>query len=322
MQEQSKSRPALGEGPDVLEWMGTAYGRRGHSDSNAHSAQEVTPARTLAATAGHKRRVIVVLVGFFVIVFATALLQVRGSASLSGVTRTAKSIPSDAPQKPGVSKSTENTTLHADIERASHEAKAQLASEHQARIALEGQVAQLTSELAAQTRDRENAERAGTATRAELAADRKARAEAEGAAKSSKEALARVASCAAPARVTPTPAPQKTVLAEPEPVEPSPLATARVTDASVGPSANSDAANAALLEGQKLFAEGDLKSARQRFERAAQLGLPEGALALGNTYDPVSLAKAGMKLTGDPPHARQWYRRAYELAQSHQEPQR
>ena len=93
-----------------------------------------------------------------------------------------------------------------------------------------------------------------------------------------------------------------------------------MVNASVNAAANSDAANSALLQGEKLFAKGDLEAARQRFEQAAKMGMPEGALALGNTYDRVSLAKAGLNLTGDPTRARQWYRRALELAQIHQEP--
>ena len=325
MQEQSKSGSALGEERGVIEWMATAHGRRGQPASNALSTEEVAPSEP--PSGGRKRRAIAPLVGFLVIVSATALVQVRGLASLSGVTQTATSTHTDAPQEPGASKLSENTAARADIERAEHEAKTQLASEHSARIELEGQVAQLTSQLAAERLDLQNAERAGTATSAELAAERKVRAEAEEAAKFSKEALARMASSAAPARVTPAPLPQKIALAEPEAVEPAPEATARVVNASVSASASSDvtnpgAANSALLEGEKLFAKGDLEAARQRFEQAANLGMPEGALALANTYDPVSLAKAGMTRTGDPTQARQWYRRAYELAQSHREPQR
>ena len=320
MQEQSKSGSALGEERGVLEWMATAHGRRGQSAANAHSTEEVTPSDP--PSVGGKRRVIAALVGLLAIVFATALVQVRGFAGLSGVTQTAQSTHTDTPQEPGAPKLSENTAARADIERAEHEAKAQLATEHEVRIKLEGQVAQLTSQLAEQTLDLQNAERAGTTTSAELAAERKARAEAEDAAKSSKEALARMTSSAAHAAVTPAPVPQKTALAEPEPVGASPAAAAPMVNVSVSASAGSDAANSALVQGEHLFAEGDLEAARQRFEQAAKLGMPEGALALANTYDPVSLARAGMKVTGDPMHARQWYRRAYELAQSHEEPRR
>ena len=337
MQKQSKSELERHEA-EVLEWMGTAYGRRGDANSTAQSTEEAAPsfsrantwtafrldrlAGALAATGGHKRGVIGVLVGLLVTVTAMALVQVRASASLPGVTLTAKSTQTDTPQEPGAAQLSEDADPRVELERAAHEAKMQLASEHDARVALEGQVGQLVSELAAQTLDRENAERANTATSAQLAAERKARVEAEDVAKSSKEALARMASSAAAAPVAPAPVPLQKTLAEPEPVEipPPREATARVVNTSVNAAANSDAANSALLQGEKLFAKGDLEAARQRFEQAAKMGMPEGALALGNTYDRVSLAKAGLNLTGDPTRARQWYRRALELAQIHQEP--
>ncbi len=72
--------------------------------------------------------------------------------------------------------------------------------------------------------------------------------------------------------------------------------------------------NADIIEGQAHFAKGDLPSARAAFAKAFESGLPEAALALGNTFDPVSLAKAGVKAKGDPALARRWYRRAFELA--------
>ncbi len=72
--------------------------------------------------------------------------------------------------------------------------------------------------------------------------------------------------------------------------------------------------NADLIEGQAHFAKGDLTAARAAFAKSFESGLPEAALALGNTFDPVSLAKAGVKAKGDPALARRWYRRAFELA--------
>jgi hypothetical protein len=270
---------------------------------------------------GHKRGVIAVLVGLLATVTVMVLVQVRDSASLRGVTQTAKSMEIDTFEEPRGAQLSKDADPRIELERASHEAKMRLASEHEARVALEGQVGQLASELAAQTLDRENAERAIAATSAELAAEHKARVGAEDAAKSSKEALARIASSAAAAPVAPAPVPLQKTQAEPKPVE-TPLppreATARVVNASFNGAGNLDAANSALLQGEKLFAKGNLEAARQRFEQAAKMGMPEGALALGNTYDRVSLAKVGLNLTGDPTRARQWYRRALELAQIHQ----
>jgi TPR repeat protein len=53
------------------------------------------------------------------------------------------------------------------------------------------------------------------------------------------------------------------------------------------------------------------------FQRAAESGLPQGALALGGTYDPEELAK--LKVIGlRPDHdaARKWYEKARELGSS------
>ncbi len=68
-----------------------------------------------------------------------------------------------------------------------------------------------------------------------------------------------------------------------------------------------------LAAGQAHFAKGNLPGARAAFAKAFETGLAEAALALGNTFDPVSLAKAGVKDKGDPTLARRWYRRAFEL---------
>ena len=101
----------------------------------------------------------------------------------------------------------------------------------------------------------------------------------------------------------------------PLPVAPSPvvnanlLAPQRPVAAPFKPSGNPD-----LAAGRAHFATGDLPAARAAFARALDAGLPDAALALGNTFDPVSLAKVGVKEKGDPALARQWYRRAFELA--------
>jgi hypothetical protein len=44
------------------------------------------------------------------------------------------------------------------------------------------------------------------------------------------------------------------------------------------------------------------------------MGLAEGALGLGTTYDPKCLAMAGLTEKGEAERARHWYRRAYQLA--------
>jgi tetratricopeptide (TPR) repeat protein len=69
-----------------------------------------------------------------------------------------------------------------------------------------------------------------------------------------------------------------------------------------------------LEKGRVHFKKGELAAAREAFAKAAQLGLAEGALGLGTTYDPKSLAQAGFNESGEAERARHWYRRAYQLA--------
>ena len=69
-----------------------------------------------------------------------------------------------------------------------------------------------------------------------------------------------------------------------------------------------------LRRGDAEFAGGDVATARLLYQRAADAGLPEAALALGTTYDPNELARRGVKgLQGDPDAARKWYSKAQEM---------
>jgi hypothetical protein len=313
MVDQSKS-DAKRNDAEVLVWIGTAYGRRRDAKSTPHANALV--AFHLDQLARHKRGVVAVLI-VLLAVTATAFVQVQASARFLGITWTEKARQTVTPQEPEAAQLSEDAHPRIELDRAANEAKAQLTNEHEARVTLEARVGRLVSELAAQTHDRQNAERASADARTQLAAEHKARVDAEDAAKASREALARIESSAATAAVAPSPVPLQKAQVERKPAE-SPTsweATARVVTTSVNAADNSDAAGSALLQGEKLFAKGDLEAARQRFEQAAKMGMPEGALALGNTYDPVSLVKAGLNLRGDPTRARQWYRRALELAQ-------
>ena len=168
MQEQSES--ASERQAEVLEWMGTAYGRRRIAGSAAQSKEVAVPAISdaisstafrpdrlagyLAAMGGYKRGVTAGLAGFLAVVIAVALIQVRASDSLPDVTQTATSTQTD-PQTTASAQLSKDAHRQAELERAAREAKMQLASEHEARIALEGQVGQLASELAAQKLNRE-----------------------------------------------------------------------------------------------------------------------------------------------------------------------
>ena len=73
--------------------------------------------------------------------------------------------------------------------------------------------------------------------------------------------------------------------------------------------------NAALMEkGQVLMRSGDIASARLLFQRLANAGIADAALALAATYDPRYLAQHNLiGVAGDQTKAHNWYQRASEL---------
>jgi hypothetical protein len=69
-----------------------------------------------------------------------------------------------------------------------------------------------------------------------------------------------------------------------------------------------------LQQGEQLVAAGDLVSARQVYQRAAEAGNAAAALALGATFDPVVLGRIGMQSIGaDVEKARSWYEKARQF---------
>lgn len=69
-----------------------------------------------------------------------------------------------------------------------------------------------------------------------------------------------------------------------------------------------------LKRGQQLLEDSNISEARLLFEKAADLGLAEGAIALAATYDEAEIAKAGMRgVKADVKEARRWYERAAQL---------
>ena len=67
-------------------------------------------------------------------------------------------------------------------------------------------------------------------------------------------------------------------------------------------------------KGLELLERGDVDAARKFFERAADLGLSQGAMALATSYDPNELAKLKViGLQANAATARKWYDRAAEL---------
>jgi hypothetical protein len=69
-----------------------------------------------------------------------------------------------------------------------------------------------------------------------------------------------------------------------------------------------------LQKGREQLAQGLVAPARQLFERAADLGLAEAAMALGETYDAAELGQPHLRgIQPDPKEARRWYERARVL---------
>ena len=69
-----------------------------------------------------------------------------------------------------------------------------------------------------------------------------------------------------------------------------------------------------LQKGAQLLGRGDIVAARSVYERAADMGSAEAALALGSTYDPNRLWALGVfGMVGNIDKARHWYTRADQL---------
>jgi hypothetical protein len=69
-----------------------------------------------------------------------------------------------------------------------------------------------------------------------------------------------------------------------------------------------------LSSGDRLLNRGDVAAARALYERAAAMGSPAAALALGSTYDPTRLWSLGVfGMVGNKERARHWYQRAEKL---------
>ena len=75
--------------------------------------------------------------------------------------------------------------------------------------------------------------------------------------------------------------------------------------------------DALVKEGQRFVVAGDFVAARLVFQRAAEAGNAAAALALGASYDPVVLARLGVRnVDADASKARAWYQKAKELGAS------
>ena len=69
-----------------------------------------------------------------------------------------------------------------------------------------------------------------------------------------------------------------------------------------------------MKQGEQFIAAGDVVTTRIVFQRAAEAGDANAAMALGATYDPTVLAKLGVAgLGADLEKARTWYQKAESL---------
>jgi hypothetical protein len=69
-----------------------------------------------------------------------------------------------------------------------------------------------------------------------------------------------------------------------------------------------------INRGNEQLGQGNIAAARLFYERAAEAGLAQGALALAATYDPAELDRIGARFVQpDPKAARKWYERARQL---------
>ena len=97
--------------------------------------------------------------------------------------------------------------------------------------------------------------------------------------------------------------------AQATPVAPQPSAE---ETAALPPSSGSDVA-ALIKRGDDLLKAGDVAAARSAYERAAASGNAKAQIGVGQTYDPLVLAKLGARgVRADPVQAASWYARAGE----------
>jgi len=129
----------------------------------------------------------------------------------------------------------------------------------------------------------------------------------------------------APAANGPGPADANPAATDPKPVASPPSAPSQGAPAQGAPAQAAPAAPQAAVvldeneidtlirRGKNLLNEGDFSGARVLFERAANAGSAEAALALGSTYDPNVIKRLGaIMVRPDIASARKWYQLAAE----------
>jgi hypothetical protein len=71
-----------------------------------------------------------------------------------------------------------------------------------------------------------------------------------------------------------------------------------------------------IAQGDRHLEQGNIGAARLFYQRAAEAGLPAGAIKMATTYDPAELERLNVKVQGvaaDRAEARKWYQRAKTL---------
>jgi hypothetical protein len=90
-------------------------------------------------------------------------------------------------------------------------------------------------------------------------------------------------------------------------VGPAPSATAMTPE-------DRDRARRLMKKGEEQLRDGNVSAARLFYERAADAGLADGAMALAATFDAAELARLNVRgIQPDPKEARRWYERARAL---------
>jgi hypothetical protein len=97
-------------------------------------------------------------------------------------------------------------------------------------------------------------------------------------------------------------------------VPPAPKAASKPAPLPVLDQASRAVALRFLKRGDEELADGRVAPARLLYERAAEMGLAQAAMALGGTYDAAELAKPHLRnVQADPVEAKRWYERAKAL---------
>jgi len=115
----------------------------------------------------------------------------------------------------------------------------------------------------------------------------------------------------------PRPADANPAATDPKPAASPPSAPTQAAPAQAAPPPavvlDENELNTLIRRGKNLLADGDFAAARVLFERAANAGSAEAALALGSTYDPNVIKRLGaIMVKPDIASARKWYQLAAE----------